>query len=69
MVTIMNDVTSGTGGNITINATTNTQTLWWLDGTTKTGGASTDRTIGPGAVVSIWYVGSSAWNMWGSGIT
>lgn len=58
-------------GNSTVNieAGTNTRTLYWLDGATRTGGASTDRTIAYGGVVTIYRVDATIYYIWGGGIS
>lgn len=54
---------------VTINASTNTRTLYWLDGSTRTGGASTNRTIAYGGVITIYRLNSTTYYIWGSGIS
>lgn len=58
-----------TSGNVTINASTNSATLYWLDGSTRQGGASTNRTLGPGGVMTIRRHSTTTYYMWGSGIS
>jgi hypothetical protein len=67
--TVYNRVTSGTGGNYTINSSTNGVTLYWLDGTTLTGGTSTNRTLGPGGVATIHRHSTTIYVMYGNGIS
>jgi hypothetical protein len=54
---------------VTINAATNTRTLYWPDGSTRQGGASTNRTIAYGGVITIWRQSSTTYYVWGSGIS
>lgn len=66
VVTVVN---MNSSGNYTINASTNSATLYWADGSTRTGGSGTNRTIGPGGVATIWRVSTTTWHMWGTGIS
>ena len=54
---------------VTINASSQTRTLYWMDGSTRTGGASTNRTIAYGGVISIWRHSTTTYFIWGSGIS
>ena len=54
---------------VTINASSQTRTLYWQDGATRTGGASTNRTVAYGGVISIWRHSATIYYIWGSGIS
>ena len=54
---------------VTINAANNSRTLYWLDGSTRTGGASTNRTVAYGGVITIFRLDATTYYIWGSGIS
>ncbi len=54
---------------VLINAASQTRTLYWLDGTTRAGGASTNRTIAYGGAVTIWRGSATEYFIWGAGIS
>ena len=63
-------VINGGSNAITINASTNSRTLYWLSGTgSLVGGASTNRTLTTGGVATILRSSSTVYYIWGSGIS